>query len=774
MINPQQPDFTLTPAHPGRPEFHYAPDGASAAPLVSIVTPFYNTGPIFYETARSVLAQSLQQWEWLIVNDGSTDPAALAILDEFRAKNDPRIWVVDHETNRGLSAARNTGFAQARAPYVLLLDSDDMLEPTAAEKWFWFLETHPEQSFAGCYLVCFGALNYLWTGGFHDNEANLERNRITPLVMVRREVHRAVGGFDESMRAGLEDWEFWVRAASKGYLGTVVPEYLAWYRTRENHADRWANLSDEGQAAMAAALRERYPDLYAGPFPAKTRVPDLELALLPEDIPGENRLAKPAPRLLLLMPSFIVGGAEKFNLDLTTRLQRLGWEVTVVATAPSDHPWRYEYEALTPDVFSLDTFLEAADHPRFLRYLIGSRRPDAVLIASSREAYRYLPYLRAQFPDLPILDYLHFVTPDWMDGGIPRLSTLYQPFLDLTGVSSGHVKEWMVARGADGSRILGCHPGVDTHFWRPDLDCRARVREQLGLDEETALILYVGRLEAQKQPDVFAATMQRLAALELPFLALAVGDGSWRGWLEEFIAGHGLGEQVRLTGALPPAGVRELMAAGDVLFLPSANEGIATVFFEAMASGLVPVGADVGGQRELITPEVGFLLPRSTPEQEAEAYAEVLADLIRDPAKRAHLAAASRERIEHHFNLELLGERMLALIQAAAANRRKAGPPPVQALAHHSARAAVEYVRVFYEFQRVQERFAQVNRERIEVTERLQRTLDNPPMPKAPASTYFYFAFRALLLPLVPALRRVTGAPGRWLKTRIKRLLVRE
>ena len=139
-------------------------------------------------------------------------------------------------------------------------------------------------------------------------------------------------------------------------------------------------------------------------------------------------------------------------------------------------------------MFSLDTFLEAADHPRFLRYLIGSRRPDAVLIASSREAYRYLPYLRAQFPDLPILDYLHFVTPDWMDGGIPRLSTLYQPFLDLTGVSSGHVKEWMVARGADGSRILGCHLGVDTHFWRPDLDCRARVREQLGLDEETALI----------------------------------------------------------------------------------------------------------------------------------------------------------------------------------------------------------------------------------------------------------------------------------------------
>ena len=110
MIDPLRPDYANTPASPMRPDFGYRPENPAVAPYVSIVTPFYNTGPVFYETARSVLRQSFQQWEWLIVNDGSTDAEALSILEEFR-QVDPRIRVIDHEVNRGLSAARNTAIS---------------------------------------------------------------------------------------------------------------------------------------------------------------------------------------------------------------------------------------------------------------------------------------------------------------------------------------------------------------------------------------------------------------------------------------------------------------------------------------------------------------------------------------------------------------------------------------------------------------------------------------------------------------------------------------
>src|SRR5262249_7832039 len=236
-------------------------------PCVTIVTPFYNTGVIFHETARSVLRQSLQQWEWLIINDGSTDPEALAILAGYRQR-DPRIRVIDHSSNQGLSAARNTGFHSARTPYVVQLDSDDLLEPTAIEKWLWFLESYSEFAFVKGYSVGFGAQAYLWQKGFHDGSAFLEANLVAPTSMIRKDVHRAVGGYDEAIRGGLEDWDFWLRCASLGYWGGTIPEYLDWYRRRPAHSDRWPDFDNgERQQAYKARLREKYARLYEGEFP---------------------------------------------------------------------------------------------------------------------------------------------------------------------------------------------------------------------------------------------------------------------------------------------------------------------------------------------------------------------------------------------------------------------------------------------------------------------------------------------------------------------------
>ena len=143
MINETQPNFEDIPANPSRKDFGYFPADKNLSPLVTIITPYYNTGEVFYETARCIFTQSFQQWEWIIVNDGSDAPSAKLILSEFRDR-DTRIRVINHSENRGLSAARNTGFTNANCEYVLLVDSDDLLEPTAVEKWYWHLITHPQ------------------------------------------------------------------------------------------------------------------------------------------------------------------------------------------------------------------------------------------------------------------------------------------------------------------------------------------------------------------------------------------------------------------------------------------------------------------------------------------------------------------------------------------------------------------------------------------------------------------------------------------------------
>ena len=100
-------------------------------PLISIITPVYNTEPHWLEPcARSVIEQAYDRWEWHIGNDGSTRPETIAALARI-ASLDPRISVHALPANRGISAATNLALSHARGDYVALMDSDDALLPHA-------------------------------------------------------------------------------------------------------------------------------------------------------------------------------------------------------------------------------------------------------------------------------------------------------------------------------------------------------------------------------------------------------------------------------------------------------------------------------------------------------------------------------------------------------------------------------------------------------------------------------------------------------------------
>ena len=690
-----QPDYSNTPVSPRRPSYGYAPADPDAPPAVSIVTPYFNTGTVFEETARSVLQQSFQQWEWLIINDGSTDPQYLAQLEPYRTR-DPRIRVIDHDQNRGLSAARNTGYRHARTPYVALLDSDDLLEPTAIEKWVWCLESYPEYAFVKGYTVGFGAQQYLWDKGFHNGAAFLDDNQVDSTSLIRRTVLEAAGGYDESNRGGLEDWDFWLRCADRGFWGGTIPEFHDWYRRRPTHSDRWDNWDEaRGMQAFRAVLRQRYPRLWQGAFPRIELRWHLPNAPVSDELPFHNHLAAGRPRLLLLLPYLTVGGADKFDLDLVGQLVRRGWEVTVVTTLTGDHSWLPRLSALTPDVFALHRFLRLVDYPRFLRYLIQSRQIEAVLISNSELGYLLLPYLRAHAPQAVFLDYCHMEEENWKSGGYPAMAVEHQGLLDLNLVSSQHLREWMFRRGADTDRIKVCHTNIDADLWAPDQAMRQATRQELGLDQDTPVLLYCGRLSEQKQPRVFAQTMLRLQTEGLRFAALVGGDGPDAAWLKRFVDDQGLAASVSLLGAIPPERIRQLLTAADVFFLPSRWEGIALSIFEAMAVGLPVVAADVGGQRELVTPECGVLVPRGDEQSEVQRYTMALAELLRDPQRGQAMGAAGRQRIQVHFRLDRMGETIEACLeQARSLQRTQPRPTPDLDLGRVCAAQAVEYIRI--------------------------------------------------------------------------------
>ena len=695
MIDPQYPDFTNTPVSDRRPHFGYAGADLTAEPCVTIVTPYYNGSQIFHETAQTVFNQSLQQWEWLIVNDGSTDSEALEILNHYRGI-DPRVRVIDLPENKGPGAARNAGYQAAASRYICMLDCDDLLEPTAIEKWLWFLEAYPECSFVKGFSIGFGAYNYLWNDGFHSGKEFLHDNQVDISSLIRKDVHTQVGGYDAVERDGLEDWDFWLRCANAGYWGSTIPEHLNWYRRRKDHTDRWPNWDESiKQGKYSTLLRSRYPSLWERDFPSIAWRSPLPNEWVADTLPCENVLSKTKPRVLLIVPWLTTGGADKFNLDLTEQLTRRGWEITIAATVGGDNSWQPNFGVYTPDIFILNHFLRLPDYPRFLRYLIGSRQIDTVIVTHSELGYLLLPYLRSHFPSVSFVDYTHIVEEYWKNGGYPRMALDFQEQLDMNIVASQHIKDWMQTHQADPRQIEVCYINVDPDIWHPDSSTRASVRDELGISPDTPVILFAGRILAQKQPPVLAKTLLNLQQRGLKFVALVAGNGPQFEWLNSYVQKHQLSANVHLLGEVPNQRVRDLMTAADIFFLPSRWEGIALVLYEAMASGLPVVGADVGGQRELVTPECGILIELADEDTQVQGYSDVLADLMAKPETRQAFGQAGHERVSSLFPLDQMGERMVRLLTEArdchAANPR---PVPSPSLGHTIASQAVEYIRL--------------------------------------------------------------------------------
>jgi glycosyltransferase involved in cell wall biosynthesis len=398
-------------------------------------------------------------------------------------------------------------------------------------------------------------------------------------------------------------------------------------------------------------------------------------------------------RVLLLFPRLVVGGADTFTLDLVAQLAGRSHEVTVCTTMESEAAPLDRLRRLTPDVFVLPAFLRPPDYPRFLLYLVDSRAVDVIVVSHSYLGYQLLPFLRAWRPHVACVDYAHLEAPDWNNGGYPRAGVACQELLDLNVVSTQHLKDWMVARGAHAGRIEVVHTNVDTARWAPDPALAAEARAKLGLDGEGPLVLYAGRLTPRKQPRVFGEVVRRLADNGVSFEAVVAGDGEERPALAAFLAEHGLDARVRLLGEVSPERMRELQAAADIFFLPSRLEGLSVALFEAMAMATVPVTARVGGHAELVTPDCGHLV---TPgDGEVEAYVQALSRLIASPELRRAMGRAARRRVVESFTLDAMGERMVEAL--GRAEKLCAGEPraPVsRALGLESATLAVEQARL--------------------------------------------------------------------------------
>jgi len=210
-------------------------------PLISIVIPARNAAATLAQTLDSVLAQTVSDWEAIIVNDGSTDATA-AIIDSYAAR-DKRFSTVDGPGG-GVGNARNLGIAAARGKYLHFLDADDWNDPSFFEKMLQALNDHPGAAIAYCGYcrVMPGGLvtePYRMPDLGDDPFEDFARGCPVAIhaVLVERALIVRLGGFDTTL-GNCEDWDLWQRVSRFPGKWILVDEGLAFYRTDSTSLSR--------------------------------------------------------------------------------------------------------------------------------------------------------------------------------------------------------------------------------------------------------------------------------------------------------------------------------------------------------------------------------------------------------------------------------------------------------------------------------------------------------------------------------------------------------
>ena len=200
-------------------------------PLVSIIVPCYNQAHFLKDSLQSVLQQSYVHWECIIVNDGSPDNTSV-VAKEWCGQ-DLRFQLVE-QTNGGLSSARNAGIRVAKGDFILPLDADDMLDADYLIKTVPVLEQNRELGIVSCYTRFF---KNTIADSFYELKPQGDRtiylhyvNQLIATSLYRKECWSAVGGYDETMKKGFEDWEFWLNVTKQGWNFKILPEFLFYYR----------------------------------------------------------------------------------------------------------------------------------------------------------------------------------------------------------------------------------------------------------------------------------------------------------------------------------------------------------------------------------------------------------------------------------------------------------------------------------------------------------------------------------------------------------------
>lgn len=598
-------------------------------PIISVIVPFFNSKNYIEQTITSILNQTFPYYEILIIDDGSKDKGALEKLEKIK-KLDSRIKVF-HKENEGLAATRDFGAAKSSnsCKYLMFLDDDDLIEPTYLECAYWTLETNKDAAWAYSDSVGFDKQQYVWNKYF-DSEKLKKVNELIAQALVRKSDFELVNGYELREKSVNEDWNFWLKLLAKEKKPVHMSFYGQWYRRKEDGELKRANDNKQRSLEIINQTASKInKKIEAIQYPKYKYNYDLipenvENIIIPKILTENNKI-----NILFIIPWMITGGADLFNLNLVKGLDKNKFAITIITTEPNKNVLRQYFErneefSQIANVYDLTSFLDQKYWVSFINYIIEKENINIILNSNSKFGYAVLPYLKSRHPQIPIIDYVHM--EEWYNrnGGYSRYSAMYDSVIDKTLVCNENSRKILIDHfGKNPSDVETVYIGVNEKIFNPENYNKKELKQKyLGETQNKKIISYICRISEQKRPMLFLQIISKLKEQRQNFKAIVVGDGNLLPKMKEEAKKLHIYEDIIFTGRLQNTG--EIYAISDITVNCSIKEGLALTSYESLSMEVPIVSSDVGGQKELITDEVGKIIELK--QNEEDVYSEIYND----------------------------------------------------------------------------------------------------------------------------------------------------
>ena len=598
-------------------------------PIISVIVPFFNSKNYIEQTITSILNQTFPYYEILIIDDGSKDKGALEKLEKIK-KLDSRIKVF-HKENEGLAATRDFGAAKSSnsCKYLMFLDDDDLIEPTYLECAYWTLETNKDAAWAYSDSVGFDKQQYVWNKYF-DSEKLKKVNELIAQALVRKSDFELVNGYELREKSVNEDWNFWLKLLAKEKKPVHMSFYGQWYRRKEDGELKRANDNKQRSLEIINQTASKInKKIEAIQYPKYKYNYDLipenvENIIIPKILTENNKI-----NILFIIPWMITGGADLFNLNLVKGLDKNKFAITIITTEPNKNVLRQYFEkneefSQIANVYDLTSFLDQKYWVTCINYIIEIENINIILNSNSKFGYAVLPYLKSRHPQIPIIDYVHM--EEWYNrnGGYSRYSAMYDSVIDKTLVCNENSRKILIDHfGKNSSDVETVYIGVNEKIFNPENYNKKELKQKyLGETQNKKIISYICRISEQKRPMLFLQIISKLKEQRQNFKAIVVGDGNLLPKMKEEAKKLHIYEDIIFTGRLQNTG--EIYAISDITVNCSIKEGLALTSYESLSMEVPIVSSDVGGQKELITDEVGKIIELK--QNEEDVYSEIYND----------------------------------------------------------------------------------------------------------------------------------------------------